>query len=331
MSNLSQFLGGGSGAGAPVNLIAQLYVGGQTLYTDEIDGVWLKTGYLIDADETTYPDAYVLRGDMSTAIYDNINKNAQGPTAYAFTFSSDGLKLYNSSNFYNRLFQQSLTVPFDLSTLVSSSGSYFDYSSLFSSTYGIAINPDGTRFFIADYDNSLIYQFNLSTPYDITTASVAGTFNHSTGSTGMLFANNGTKMYLTQTNTVREYNLSTPYQITTASFVQSQNMNISGLSINSYTPAMNPQGTKFYALSRLATDRVYQFSLTTPFDITTAVYDETSFSVGAQVADNWGLYVNSDLNKFFVLDNSLKVYQYSMSEKMGTSINTGNFDYLKLK
>jgi hypothetical protein len=72
---------------------------------------------------------------------------------------------------------------------------------------GVYVSPDGTRMFITgDASVDRTYQFNLSTPYDITTAVYNSNLLHTTSGVGsdLYFKPDGTKMYLTSIATDRE-------------------------------------------------------------------------------------------------------------------------------
>ena len=87
---------------------------------------------------------------------------------------------------------------------------------------------------------------------------------------GLTFNNDGTRMYVTgwRGDDVNEYRLTTPFDVSTATFVQTN-----GFMINSdpRDVKFNPDGTRMFVLGRGTADRVFQITLTTPFDISTAV------------------------------------------------------------
>lgn len=76
---------------------------------------------------------------------------------------------------------------------------------------------------------------------------------------------------------------------------------------------LKPDGTKVYIVGPAA-DNVRQYSLATPWDLSTGTYDNVTFSVATQDIDTVGLFFSSDGTKFYVMGNTNKrVYQYTMS------------------
>jgi sugar lactone lactonase YvrE len=70
-------------------------------------------------------------------------------------------------------------------------------------------------------------------------------------------------------------------------------------------------GTKMFVLG-LTTTTVYQYTLSTGFDISTASYSSNSFSVSSQDANTTGLTFNSDGTKMYVAGNTNdSVYEYT--------------------
>ena len=84
--------------------------------------------------------------------------------------------------------------------------------------------------FVLGLTNRVVYQYSLSTGYDITTASIVQNFSvnaQDTVPTALDFNDDGTKMFVLGAvgDKVYEYNLSTGFDVSTASF--SQNFSIS--------------------------------------------------------------------------------------------------------
>jgi sugar lactone lactonase YvrE len=100
-------------------------------------------------------------------------------------------------------------------------------------------------------------------------------------------------------------------------------LGISGLiSVNDV--AFKTDGTKFYVISP-NTDRIHQYSCSTAWDITTASYDEKSFSITAQETLSTGLYFKPDGTKFYIVGTtSDTVFQYSCSTAW--DVSTASYD-----
>ena len=70
-------------------------------------------------------------------------------------------------------------------------------------------------------------------------------------------------------------------------------------------------GIKMY-ISGVATDKIYQYSLSTAWDLSTATYDSVSFSL-AQDSTPWGIIIKDDGMRMFIagIDNT-SVYEYAI-------------------
>lgn len=72
-------------------------------------------------------------------------------------------------------------------------------------------------------------------------------------------------------------------------------------------------GTKMYMMGN-TTDDVFQYTLSTAWDPSTAVYDTVSFSCTGQDSSPTGFYVKPDGTKFYIVGfTNKKVFQYSMT------------------
>jgi hypothetical protein len=100
----------------------------------------------------------------------------------------------------------------DSTLFLNPTGSNYSY-------YGLTFKPDGTKMYVTTL-NSLMFQYSLSTAWDITTAtydSVSASIL--TNSTGVRFKSDGTRCYIVDYGgSVDEYLLSTAWDISTLSY-----------------------------------------------------------------------------------------------------------------
>ena len=199
---------------------------------------------------------------------------------------------------------------------------------------GIAFNTDGTKMYLVGTDNDSVYQYSLSTPFNVSTASYDSvTLNVSSQSvfpTAIEFNNDGTKMFIGSSNTngVFQYSLSSGFDLSTASYdsvsfnPSSQESNVQGIQFNN-------DGTKMYIIGT-TNNTVFQYSLSSAFNLSTASYDSVSFSVASQNTSAQGLEFNNDGTKLFVIDNepTEEVYQYDLTT--GFDISTASYSNIKL-
>ena len=194
---------------------------------------------------------------------------------------------------------------------------------------GITFKSDGTKMYMIGATNDSVYQYSLSTVWDLSTASY-DSVSLSIGSqdvqpTGVTFRTDGTKMYMIgyQTDSIHQYTLSTAWDLSTGSYdgvslsVASQDTIPNGLFFKS-------DGTKMYIVGQ-SSDRVFQYSLSTAWNMSTASYDSVSLYVGSQDGTPQGLFFKSDGTKMYMVGStSDKVYQYSLSTAWDMS--TASYD-----
>ena len=97
--------------------------------------------------------------------------------------------------------------------------------------------------------------------------------------TGMAFSNDGTKMFVAVDvgDDINEYTLSTPFDISTAAFAN-VTLSVSDQDSEPTDVAFSNDGTKMFVIGSVG-DSIYEYTLLTPFDLTTASYagiDENS-------------------------------------------------------
>ena len=141
---------------------------------------------------------------------------------------------------------------------------------------------------------------------------------------GITFNADGTKMFFSGTNSdkVHEYHLSTPYDMTSGS-MSDQGIELSIDETKTQDIEFNLDGTKLFVIG-VTDDTVYEYTLTTGFDLTTASSSPTaSFSVGSDLTQPTGMIFNHDGTYLYVIGNTNdKIFQYELS--IGFDITTAN-------
>jgi len=91
------------------------------------------------------------------------------------------------------------------------------------------------------------------------------------------------------------------------------NFDVSNEENTPLTVSIKPDGTKFYVAGE-QNATIYQYSMDTPFDISSGNYDEKSFDVSDETDEPAQIAFKSDGLKFAIIgkDNAT-IYQYSMS------------------
>lgn len=196
----------------------------------------------------------------------------------------------------------------------------FNSSAQEASLYAGAFNTDGTKLFTLGYSSDTVHEYSLTTAYDISTLSYSSnSFSVSSQSAlsfGLAFNNDGTKFYIcdgaTGGNIVYQYSMSTAFDITTASY-SNLSKNVSSAGATPRDIHFKPDGTKLYVLGNNSRV-IYQYSLSTAYDISTASYDNVSFSVSGQTSNVSGLTFSPDGSTVLISDaGTAKIYKYTLS------------------
>jgi DNA-binding beta-propeller fold protein YncE len=269
-------------------------------------------------------EAYSLAG----ASYDSksyVLTNDTSPSAIAF--NNDGTKMYMLGIATDRIYSYNLSTAYDITTTPGAAAS-FTISGQSTVTEALIFNNDGTKMYVADRASLTIYQYSLSTAYQVNTASASYdsvsldvSSQEPSGFTGISFNNDGTKLYTLGygSDNVHQYSLSTAYDLSTASYA-SISFSVASQDTIPYDIHFNNAGTRMLILGS-ANDSIYQYSLSTAFNVSTASYDSVSFSVVGQDNQPLGITFNNDGTKMYMVGTQNdSVYQYS------TVLNTASLD-----
>lgn len=196
----------------------------------------------------------------------------------------------------------------------------FDPSAQVGSIEGMALSPDGTKLYVGDFNSGIIYQYTLGTAKDITTAVYAsksldvsaqiGAFSLA----GFALSDDGTKLYTMSFTTghIYQYTLSVAWDISTGTY-STKNFDLTSQVTNPYAVYYRADGAKFF-VGDVSSNNLYQYSIGTPDDISTASYDSVSFNTSSQVGSADGLAFSSDGTAFYNGDFSTGIfYQYATS------------------
>lgn len=189
---------------------------------------------------------------------------------------------------------------------------------------GVAFKPDGLAMYITGDSNNTIYQYTLTTEWDLSTASYASKSKDITAQdsvpNAIAFKPDGTKMYIAGAfqDRINEYILTTAWDVSTAGF--NANFSISGQEGSVHGLAFKTDGTKMYIVG--ANNAVYQYSLSTAWLLSSASYDSVSFDVSSEVTAGRDVQFTPDGLKMFVLGSG-GLYEYEL--KTAWDVSTGNY------
>jgi sugar lactone lactonase YvrE len=264
--------------------------------------------------------------DLSTITYSSKNLIVGDieQTLSGIAISDDGTKLYFTGTGSDTIFSCVLSTPYDLATAIIDIGKVY-IGTQATSNYSLFFGDSGTKMYLNNYSTSTVFQYTLSTAWNVNTATYASkslvVSAVDTGPYGLFFRDNGTRLFITgDTNDiVFSYTLSTAWDITTGT----ADYSLKSFSVATQVAAgtfenvfIGDNGTKMYALSggTATTDTIYQYTLSTAWDISTASYATKSFSVNAQEPTTFGMYFKDDGTALYIVGQTNDtVYQYTLS------------------
>lgn len=248
-------------------------------------------------------------------------------------FKPDGTSMYTIGYVNANISKYNLSTPWDVNTAtfivntanvgICDSGSV-DPNDIF-------IKNDGTRLYIIYNRESKVKQFDMSQAWNVLSISVAaGGFLSNTGevnvaiqesnTSGLHFSNNGTYMYVTGTGTdkVHQYTLSESWNVSTASYTQNVNVFVQTTETQPTGLAFNENGTKMF-ITGSTQDSIYEFNLTTPWNILTSSYVKRH-SEYIQDTAMTGLYYDSSNGAFIIGSTKDTIFKYNVNSEIYTSI-----------
>ena len=209
---------------------------------------------------------------------------------------------------------------FDVSTAIHIGA--FDVSGSETSLRGMAFSSDGAKMFVVGSFGGAVHEYDLSAPFDVSTASANVTSSvpgQENFPRGMAFSSDGAKMFVAgggSTDYVHEYALTAPFDVSTAT--HAANVSVSTQDNRPEGVAFSSDGSKMFIAGE-QNDRVYEYALGTPFDVTSYSFT-ASFDVSGQVLALTGVAFSNDGARMFVVgSNRASVYEYALTAPFDVS------------
>ena len=269
------------------------------MYTTTADGVSYRqvSEYNLTTAFDVLTKSYA--GDSERCV---LNHGGTSTSSYDLEFSSDGMKLFfvegpnAGGDDADKVFQFDLTSPYDVSTctyasnetsnledndLQNGSNAGTRSSKSKNRLQGFEINDDGTKIFLlyhgADTEKPRLLEYQLSTPYDLTTISLVTTAGIAldgqgvSNPMGVRFSPNGKRLWITShtrnSEAVTQISLSVAYD--TSSFTIDGSFSLNSIMEQPRGIGFSANGLKMYVGSDddSVTDEVFEFDLVCPFNI----------------------------------------------------------------
>ena len=179
---------------------------------------------------------------------------------------------------------------------------------------GVSLSKTGYKMYMTGSGGTdYIYEYDLSTAWDITTASYlqsGAVTSGATNPTDLFVKEDGTELYFSDSNAqgIYQMTMSTPWDVTTATatnVIAAPDTTVLGL-------FLRDDGTSVWSCG-MGGDRVYMQTLSTPWDISSAG-TATNIYVGGTDNTPYGVFVKPDGTKFWMVGG-----QYSRITEWGMS------------
>lgn len=165
---------------------------------------------------------------------------------------------------------------------------------------------------------SAIRNADTGTPWDVSGATYDNKSKlvsaQAAGAYAVKFGDNGTKMYIADliTAAVYQYTVSTAWDASTATYA-SKFADVDTEVVELRDMAFSSDGTKLYVIDSFL-DTVFQYTLSTAWDASTAVYASKSLFAGNEDTNPLGFDFSTDGTKVYVLGGfNNEVFQYTLS------------------
>ncbi len=256
----------------------------------------------------------------------------QDASPYNLYVTNDGTRMYVVGTQNNRIYQYSLSTPFDVST--STFVNLFNLNTNPANALGIYIKSDGTRIFVLGITGRIVVSLTFGTPWDVTTLvydnKSFNTQNQETSPRGITVNPDGTKFWIVGLTGIREYTMSTPWDLATTTYSK-------GATVGDTVPAgvaWNSTGTQYMVLGNTS-DIIIPNEVTTPFDITGRVAGTTTSAMGNiipnQVVTNPnGFYFVPGTKNHYVVDTDRRVVYWftsNINDQLGVGVNSNRLAF----
>jgi 6-phosphogluconolactonase (cycloisomerase 2 family) len=183
-----------------------------------------------------------------------------------------------------------------------------------SSPIDIFFKPDGTRMYMLGSVGDDLNEYNLSTAWDITTA----TYNNKSTALadltplGVFFKPDGTKFFIVGAtgDSIYEYTMTTAWNIG-AGYSLTASYNVSAEDTSPTAVAFNSDGTKMFVTGQIGDD-INEYSLSSGWDLSSTITYVRSVSVYLDVLNPWALVFSPDGFNLFV-SNTTSIVRYTLS------------------
>ena len=241
-------------------------------------------------------------------------------SAWDIGVSNDGTKFYILDNFTLKIYQYTSTQSNDINGLPTDSGrlklwaslydAFLDFSGVANASEckHLVFNNTGSKLYISNKQN--IYEYSMTTNFDISTATLTNTFSNITVSqnniaSGFSFSADNTQLYYTENKLVKRKLLNVANDSADINGAYDDSgLTVPFLDVSSYgSPSdvrIENKGKSLYISETSGTDTIHKFILSDSNEIESAVHNGT---FNPSVSSLTGFALNDSDNKLYTINN----------------------------
>lgn len=247
---------------------------------------------------------------VTGTAFGNLNVTAQDTGMNDVFFRADGIKMYTVGQTNDRVYEYTLSTAWNANT--ASNVAAISLSAQETAPTGLFFKPDGTKMYVMGTTNDRVFEYTLSTPWQVNTASnVAVSVATSSGGasesapTALFFKPDGLSYYIigTGADRVKRYDMTTPWQVNTAAYY-SQSASIASIEATPAGLSFHPAGSKMFVIGQ-TNDIIREYDLATAWDPTTITLVANSSAVLGTAPQ--GMFWKPDGTSVYIVDSTLDI------------------------
>jgi hypothetical protein len=159
---------------------------------------------------------------IDTLLYvEELDVSAEDTQITSVSFKSNGLELYVTGLDNSSIYQYTLSTAWSLASATYTRT--LSVSAVDTIPVGLFFKSDGTKMYLLGQQNADVYQYNLSTAWNISTATYLQTLSlasYATNPTAISFSDNGSILYIAESkyDSILKFTLNTAWDISTAAY-----------------------------------------------------------------------------------------------------------------
>jgi hypothetical protein len=234
--------------------------------------------------------------------------------------SPDGLFFLNSTSYvicgsqYGRVMRYTMGTQWDITSSIWDANVF---TSVDFYPEQVCFDSSGTIMFIAGSNDDTIKKYILSTAFSPSSASYHSSLSITSleiSVNSMALSPDGRRIFIlgSATDTIYQYNLSTPFNLSTAGY-SGYNLYVGSQETVPTGMAFKDDGTRVLVVGNANGGKVWQYSLSTPWDIQTGMYDNLFYDATAQAASPTEIFIGNNGSRMYIMDQALRrIYQYNL-------------------